>query len=136
MAEKPEQALYPRERVLAALSLRQPDRVPLFITFTPPGGRGFGRTAERLGGEYALCEDLECTLFASAWPLVGFEKLLADMLWLGDNVGTQRRLISPALWRQHLEERMRALIAAFKAQKPSVKIASRCCGSTHRSSPS
>jgi len=24
---------------------------------------------------------------------------------------------------------MRALIAAFKAQKPSVKIASRCCGS-------
>jgi uroporphyrinogen decarboxylase len=36
-------------------------------------------TVERYGEEYAVCGDLECTIFESAWHLTGFEKLLIDM---------------------------------------------------------
>jgi len=52
-----------------------------------------------------------------------------DVLWLGDDFGTQRgMLISPQLWREFFKERYARLIAAFKAQNPALKIAYHCDG--------
>ncbi|MGE5139355.1 MAG: uroporphyrinogen decarboxylase family protein [Rudaea sp.] len=47
-----------------------------------------------------------------------------DMVWLGDDVGMQgRMLISPASWRQYLKPRMAELIASLKRINPAVKTA-------------
>jgi uroporphyrinogen decarboxylase len=47
-----------------------------------------------------------------------------DVLWLGDDFGTQRAmLISPPMWREFIKERYARLIAAFKRQNPALKIA-------------
>jgi uroporphyrinogen decarboxylase len=52
-----------------------------------------------------------------------------DVLWLGDDFGTQHAmLISPRLWREFMKEPYARLIAAFKAQKPGLKIAYHCDG--------
>ena len=118
--------------------------------------------AEKYGHQYALCADLECTIFETSWGLIGMEKFLvdllmrkdyvfalmdrvmeyhikvgkelikigADMIWLGDDVGTQKgMLISPALWREVLKERMRKVIEELKAVNPNIGIAYHCCGS-------
>lgn len=54
----------------------------------------------------------------------------ADLLWLGDDVGTQRgMLISPDMWRGVLKERLRRVIRALKDRNPGVKIAYHSCGS-------
>lgn len=37
-------------------------------------------TFERYGEEYAICGDLECTVFEAAWHLTGMEKFLTDLL--------------------------------------------------------
>ncbi len=51
-------------------------------------------------------------------------KLGVDILWLGDDFGTQESLIiSPALWREFFKPRYAKLIAAFREVKPDVKIA-------------
>ncbi|MCL2881160.1 MAG: hypothetical protein FWF29_13035, partial [Treponema sp.] len=53
----------------------------------------------------------------------------ADMIWLGDDVGMQERMMfSPAMWREFLKPRMAALIAAFKARNPRVLVAYHSCG--------
>jgi uroporphyrinogen decarboxylase len=47
-----------------------------------------------------------------------------DILWLGDDFGTQNSLIlSPAIWREFFKPRYAQLIAAFKQAKPDLKIA-------------
>lgn len=47
-----------------------------------------------------------------------------DMIWLGDDIGAQQRLLmSPAMWRRFLKPRMAELIGAVKAIRPGVKIA-------------
>ncbi len=47
-----------------------------------------------------------------------------DMVWLGDDVGSQRSmLISPRHWRRFLKPRMANFIAALKAINPAVKVA-------------
>ena len=47
-----------------------------------------------------------------------------DMIWLGDDVGSQRSmLISPRHWRRYLKPRMADFIAALKAINPRVKVA-------------
>lgn len=54
----------------------------------------------------------------------------ADMLWTGDDVGTQNgMMISPNIWREHFKPRMKAMFAAFKARKPDIVIAYHSCGS-------
>jgi uroporphyrinogen decarboxylase len=51
-------------------------------------------------------------------------RLGVDMIWLGDDVGAQQRmLMSPAMWRRFLKPRMAELIAAVKAINPAVKVA-------------
>ncbi len=117
---------------------------------------------ERFGEQYAVCGDLECTIFEASWYLTGFEKFLmdltlekdyvfelmnrvqqysigvgkemirlgADIIWLGDDIGTQRgMLLSPEMWRKHFKNRMRNTIEAFRSVKPDIKVAYHCCGS-------
>jgi len=52
-----------------------------------------------------------------------------DVLWLGDDVGTQRAmLISPSMWREFIKPRYARLIDGFKGQKATLKIAYHCDG--------
>jgi uroporphyrinogen-III decarboxylase len=47
-----------------------------------------------------------------------------DMIWLGDDVGTQdRMLFSPETWRRFLKPRMAALIGSLKDLNPALKVA-------------
>ncbi len=51
-------------------------------------------------------------------------QLGVDMIWIGDDVGTQRAmLISPAHWRKFLKPRLAEFISQVKAINPAVKIA-------------
>jgi uroporphyrinogen decarboxylase len=51
-------------------------------------------------------------------------ELGVDMIWTGDDVGTQRgMLMSPKMWRQFLKPRMANFIAELKAINPAVKVA-------------
>lgn len=51
-------------------------------------------------------------------------RLGVDMIWLGDDVGTQRQmLMSPAMWRRFLKPRMATLVSEIKAINPDVKVA-------------
>jgi uroporphyrinogen decarboxylase len=54
----------------------------------------------------------------------------ADIIWLGDDVGTQNgMLLSPDLWRKHLKDRLSTVIRSLKDGNPRVMIAYHCCGS-------
>jgi uroporphyrinogen decarboxylase len=47
-----------------------------------------------------------------------------DMIWIGDDMGTQdRMLISPKMWRQFLKPRMANFIAEIKTLNPNLKVA-------------
>ena len=47
-----------------------------------------------------------------------------DMIWTGDDVGMQSRmLMSPATWRRFLKPRLAAFIASLKRQNPLLKVA-------------
>jgi len=51
-------------------------------------------------------------------------QLGVDMVWLGDDVGSQHgMLISPAHWRRFLKPRLARFIAELKAINPQVKVA-------------
>jgi uroporphyrinogen decarboxylase len=87
------------------------------------------RGYERLLSDFALRADLaECILelpyryhLAAALRLV---EMGVDMIWLGDDVGTQKAmLMSPTHWRRFLKPRMAQLIAALKAANPALKVA-------------
>jgi uroporphyrinogen decarboxylase len=63
-------------------------------------------------------------------------RLGADIIWLGDDVGTQTgMLMSPQMWRDHFKERMRYVISELKRDKPELRIAYHCCGSYVRIMP-
>lgn len=52
-----------------------------------------------------------------------------DMLWTGDDFGTQSAMmVSPDVWRRHFKPRMAKMFAAFKERNPQVKIAYHSCG--------
>ncbi|MCO6451223.1 MAG: hypothetical protein J5I90_10600 [Caldilineales bacterium] len=51
-------------------------------------------------------------------------ELGVDMIWIGDDVGTQRAmLMSPAHWRQFLKPRMAEFIETVKRMNPALKVA-------------
>jgi uroporphyrinogen decarboxylase len=51
-------------------------------------------------------------------------ELGVDMIWIGDDVGTQHAmLISPAHWRRFLKPRMATFIAELKSINPDLKVA-------------
>lgn len=59
-----------------------------------------------------------------------------DMVWLGDDVGTQHdMLISPAMWRRYLKWRMADFIGGLKAINPEVKVAYHSDGDIRRIIP-
>ena len=59
-----------------------------------------------------------------------------DMIWTGDDVGTQRgMLLSPAAWRRFLKPRMAEFVAALKAINPHVKVAYHSDGNIERIVP-
>ncbi|HSW41096.1 MAG TPA: uroporphyrinogen decarboxylase family protein [Patescibacteria group bacterium] len=74
-------------------------------------------------------EDLADAIFEIPfrYHMAAAERLAAmgvDMLWTGDDIGTQRgMLFSPATWRRFLKPRMAELIARVKAANPALKVA-------------
>jgi uroporphyrinogen decarboxylase len=55
-----------------------------------------------------------------------------DMLWLGDDVGSQKHMmISPKMWRRFLKPRMANLIADVKRINPGIKVAYHSDGSIY-----
>ena len=52
-----------------------------------------------------------------------------DMVWLGDDIATQRgMLISPENWRRYLKERYAQIFAAFREARKDIVIAYHSCG--------
>lgn len=89
------------------------------------GLRGY----ERILSDFVLNPDLAHQILeipyrfhlAAARQLV---KMGVDMIWIGDDVGAQTRmLMSPAHWRKFLKPRMANFIAELKAINPQVKVA-------------
>ena len=54
----------------------------------------------------------------------------ADMIWTGDDFGTQRgMMVAPSMWEKYFKPRMKIMFDAFKEYKPDIKIAYHSCGS-------
>lgn len=87
------------------------------------------RGYERLLSDFVLKPDLAEYILEIPYRyhLAAARKLVemgVDMIWTGDDVGTQTRmLISPKHWRQYLKPRMANFIAELKAINPQVKVA-------------
>jgi uroporphyrinogen decarboxylase len=66
------------------------------------------------------------------YSLIAGREMIAqgiDVLWLGDDFGTQNSmLISPKMWREFIKERYACLISEYKNQNPALKIAYHCDG--------
>ncbi len=92
------------------------------------------RGLENLLMDMVVNKDFAHELFErlTAYSLVAGREMVAqgiDVLWLGDDFGTQRTmLISPQMWREFMKPRYARLITAFKAQNPKLKIAYHCDG--------
>ena len=92
------------------------------------------RGMENLLRDMAAASEFAHELFErlTRYSLAAGAELVAqgvDVLWLGDDFGTQRAmLISPRMWREFIKERYARLIGAFKAQNPALKIAYHCDG--------
>jgi uroporphyrinogen decarboxylase len=54
----------------------------------------------------------------------------ADMIWAGDDFGTQESMImDPDLWRKYFKPRMKLMFDEFRKTNPTIKIAWHTCGS-------
>ena len=87
------------------------------------------RGYERLMMDMSLDPDLANVILEIPYRyhLTAAKKLVelgVDMIWIGDDVGTQNRmLISPKMWRQFLKSRMTNFIAEIKSLNPRLKVA-------------
>jgi len=87
------------------------------------------RGYEQLMVDMALDPDLADQILNMPYQyhLAAAKKLVelgVDMIWIGDDVGTQQRmLISPGMWRRFLKPRMANFIAENKAINPELKVA-------------
>jgi uroporphyrinogen decarboxylase len=87
------------------------------------------RGYERLLSDFVLNPDLAEHILEIPYQyhLTAAKKLVemgVDMIWVGDDVGTQNRmLMSPKHWRKYLKPRMANFIAELKAINPQVKVA-------------
>lgn len=87
------------------------------------------RGLERMLTDFAVNPELAERILQLPYQyhLAAAQKLAAlgvDMIWLGDDVGTQQgMLLSPKMWRKFFKPKMAALIAAVKAINPQVKVA-------------
>ena len=79
--------------------------------------------------DFALNPDVVDRLFDIPfnYHLAAAKKLVelgVDMIWTGDDVGGQdRMIISPAMWRRFLKPRMAAFISTLKEINPALKVA-------------
>ena len=89
------------------------------------GLRGY----ERMLSDFALNPELAQRLLEIPYRyhLAAAKKLTqmgVDMIWIGDDVGAQNRMIiSPKMWRKFLKPLMASFIAELKQINPQVKIA-------------
>lgn len=63
---------------------------------------------------------------------IGIElvRLGADMIWAGDDFGTQTGMImDPGTWRKWFKPRIKTMFEAFRSENPSIKLAWHSCGS-------
>jgi uroporphyrinogen decarboxylase len=87
------------------------------------------RGYEKILSDLVLNPDLVEALFEIPYKyhLVAAKRLVrmgVDMIWLGDDVGTQdRMLFSPVTWRRFLKPRMAELIGSLKDLNPALKVA-------------
>ncbi len=87
------------------------------------------RGYERILMDLALNPDIVEALFEIPYRYhrTAAERLVqmgVDMIWLGDDVGTQdRMLFSPETWRRFLKPKMAELITSLKTLNPALKIA-------------
>jgi uroporphyrinogen decarboxylase len=87
------------------------------------------RGYEKLLTDFAANPDLANSILEIPYQfhLTAARKLVemgVDMIWIGDDVGSQNRmLISPKHWRQFLKPRMANFIAELKRINPQVKVA-------------
>jgi uroporphyrinogen decarboxylase len=87
------------------------------------------RGYERLLMDFARDPDLAESILEIPYRfhLVAAKKLVelgVDMIWIGDDVGTQQSLlISPRHWRKFLKPRLANFIAELKGLNPHVKVA-------------
>jgi len=87
------------------------------------------RGLENLLTDMAINQDFAHELFErlTEYSLIAGREMVAqgvDVLWLGDDFGTQRgMLISPQMWREFIKERYARLITAFKTENHNLKIA-------------
>jgi len=81
-----------------------------------------------------LDEDYINALFSKIkqFPLQAGLKMIdlgVDMIWIGDDVGMQNRMMmSPDTWRKLLKPHLRDLISAYKERNPNIKVAYHSCG--------
>ena len=120
------------------------------------------KTIKKYGDEYAVVANLECAIFETAWYLVGFEKLMVDMMleaeyidplldrimevnteigkklielgadviWAGDDFGTQQGLLmDPDTFRKYFKPRIKLMFEEFRKVNSEIKIAWHSCGS-------
>lgn len=84
----------------------------------------------KLQAEYAF---LLLDKVLEEWALPCGKQLVelgVDILWVGDDFGTQRgMLLSPDLWRKHFKPRYAYLLREWKRLNPELKIAYHSCGS-------
>lgn len=87
------------------------------------------RGYEQLMLDMSLNPDLANTIMEIPYRyhLTAAKKLVelgVDMIWIGDDIGSQdRMLISPRMWRQFLKPRMANFIAEIKSLNPNLKVA-------------
>jgi uroporphyrinogen decarboxylase len=92
------------------------------------------RGMQALLGDMATNKDFAHELFErlTLYSIVAGQALVStgvDVVWLGDDFGTQERmLISPRMWREFIKERYARIIATLKACDPRLKIAYHCDG--------
>jgi len=77
---------------------------------------GFGRLLDRI-------TEWKASIYC-AYAAAG-----ADIVWMGDDLGTQRSLVmSPAQYREWYRPRHRRLVELIRAQSSNARIAFHCCG--------
>jgi uroporphyrinogen-III decarboxylase len=87
------------------------------------------RGLERMIMDFAINPELAERILQIPYQyhLTAAKKLVemgVDMIWTGDDVGTQRgMLMSPKMWRTFFKPKMAHFIASLKAINPSVKVA-------------
>ena len=92
------------------------------------------RGMEALLMDMALNEDYADALMDKVmqFPLQAGRKMIeigVDMVWLGDDVSTQRgMMMSIDMWRRFLKPRYARLIEEFKRTRKNIVVAYHCCG--------